>query len=170
VDPFWRRLLQDQQASGFSDLAGTHGSVVLPVSDRLVTRLVVEQASPEWPVSIVDIRAEDNDRFAVAVRLKGPAFLPPARVRFDIERQPEFPRSPVLALRIVPDALTRLATPFMAFLKRLPAGVAFDGSVLTLDLAVLLSAYGPPDSLRHLTALSLHTLPGRFVLSVEAQV
>jgi len=171
VEAFWQRVLQHQQASGFSDIAGAHASVVLPVSDRLVSRLVAERASPDWPVSVVEVRAEAADRFVVSLRLKGPTFLPLLRVRFEIERQPELPSSPVLVLRIVPDALTAVATPFLRFLKRLPEGVGFDGSRLTLHLWTILSGSGIPDEVRQrLTSLAIHAEEGRFVLQADAQV
>jgi len=167
-EPVWRQLLRDQQAANFSDVAGAHASFVLPVSDALVSRLIAQQASPDWPVTIVEVQAQAANQFVVAVRLKRPSFLPLFRVRFVIERQPQWSSSPVMGLRLIPDGLSALATPFLKFVKNLPPGVAFDGSRLELDLLVLLDRFPVRDVLRYVTDLAVTTEERRFVVSVRA--
>lgn len=167
-EPVWRQLLLDQQAANFSDVAGAHASFVLPLSDALVSRLIAQQATPDWPITVVEVQAQAANQFVVAVRLKRPSFLPQFRVRFVIERQPVLPSSPVMGLRLIPDGLIALATPFLKSVKNLPPGVAFDGSRLDLDLWILLDRFPVRDVLRYVTDLAVTTEERQFIVSVRA--
>jgi len=161
----WRQLLQEQQSSNFSELAGAQASLLLPVSDRLVSRLLLERAPPEWAVTITDVRADPGDQVVVSVRLKKAAFLPFVRIRFAIERQPALPESPVLVLKLAPDLVTTVAG---RFLNRLPPGVTFDGQRVTIDLSVVLARFQATETLlRYLSDASITTRAGIFVLSAR---
>ena len=165
--PFWAELLRAQQAAGFPDFAGAHGSVVLPISDRFVSRLAAERQPPNWPVSIDDIRAEPGNQFTVSVRVKRPAFLPVMRVRAIIDEQPHLPQSPTLGLRL---DVPVLAAPFLRLVKNLPPGLTLNGNRITVDLFALLATYGAADLPRHIDALSVTTADGKFVVSVDARI
>src|SRR4051812_10320935 len=100
MEPWWRTLLREQQRAGFADIAGASASVVLPISDRLLTQLAAERMPPNW-VSEITVHAEPGEQFSVRVRLAKLSFLPSIRVRLRIHRQPAFPAAPVLVLRLV---------------------------------------------------------------------
>ena len=52
----WLRLFLEQQAGGFPDFRGARASLTLPVSDRLLSRLVMQRlpAELEWLQPLVD--------------------------------------------------------------------------------------------------------------------
>jgi len=94
-------LLQAQRAAGFPDLAGAETFLTLPVSDRLINRILADRLPRGGIVSAMDIEAMAENQFSVRVRLGQSALLPPIRVVLAIERQPDLPGFPVIGLRIV---------------------------------------------------------------------
>ena len=69
-------LLHEQRLNRFRDSAGANAAFTLPVSDRLVTRLVNEQLPVDGPVREIDLEAQAGDLVLVRVKLTRPAFLP----------------------------------------------------------------------------------------------
>src|SRR5262245_45724454 len=137
MQPWWMPLIREQWAERFADFRGASASVILPISDRLITTV----AHARRPSSIQDlqIRAHAGNRFAVSVRLQNPSWLPPIGADLAIERQPQIPDSPVLVLRVVSRSiLALLAGPAARVLNALPTWLRMDGDLLFVDVAKLL--------------------------------
>jgi hypothetical protein len=166
-EPWWAAWLREQRVAGFPAFEGAEGGLRLPVPDRLVTEAIAHRLSPPVPVRELDLRAEPGNQFVV--RLK-PALLPPLALRFQIDRQPELPHSPVLVLRLARQGLAALAGPLVRVLPALPAGIRMDGDRILVDLATLLRRHGAADVLDYLSELEIATDAGRFVVSVRAAV
>lgn len=159
----WLDLLREQQSTHFADLAGAHTAFTIPVSERLLNRILVERLPRSAPVSELQVHPEDGNRVTVSVKLSKFAFLPAVRVRFAIERQPDLPASPVLVLRI--EGKAALAGPALGFLNVLPPGVRLENDRLLVDLAALLAQYGAAEVLLYLTALEVTATAGRVIVS-----
>ena len=168
-EPWWIDLLRQQRAAGFADLAGGQGTLVLPVDDRLLSRLIASRIPPSWPVKELTLRAAAGNQLVVRLKLTK-AFLPTFTLRLMIERQPVLPASPVLVLRIVSDGVAALAGTLMRFLPPLPPGLRLNGDLLSINLATLLDQYGAGEALAYLTLLELTTTEGRLVVSARAAV
>jgi hypothetical protein len=170
MEPWWVRLLLEQQAADFADLAGAQASLTVPVSDRLVTRLIANQLPASAPVSELDVFAEDGNQVVVRVRVARSSFIPRVTVRLLIEQQPALPLSPVIVFRIMSDGLAAFAGTALRFLKVLPPGVHMEGNRLYVNLAQLLDRYGAADALAYLTHLEVTTTERRIVLAARAAV
>jgi hypothetical protein len=162
-EPWWLALLREQQATHFADLAGAHASFTVPVSDRLLNRIIADRLRPSSPIRELELRAEDGNQVTVSVKLARLAFLPAVRLRFAIERQPDLPASPVLVLRI--EGIAARAGPVLHFLDVLPPGVRLEKNRVHVDLATLLAQHGAADGLAYLAALEVTTAAGRVVVS-----
>src|ERR1700730_2338955 len=99
IEP-WLALLREQQSTHFADLAGAHAAFTIPVSERLLNRIIAGRLPRSAPLSEHQLHPEEGNHVTVSVKLAKFAFLPAVRVRFAIERQPDLPSSPVLVLRI----------------------------------------------------------------------
>ena len=164
-------LLQAQRDAGFADLAGAETSVTLPVSDRLINRILADRLPRGGLVSAVDIEARAENQFSVRVRLGQSALLPPIRVVLAIERQPDLPAFPVIGLRIVSPGIAALAGALVArFLRGLPPWVEFDGARLSIDLQAAAVSLGAAETFGYLRSLALTTAPGRVIVSIRASV
>ena len=130
-------LLREQQQTGYADVAGALASVTLPLSDRLVSRLVADAMPPGAPVRELDLRASAGNRFSVRVRLARPAFLPPITIHLQIIGQPQFPSDPVFRLRLLSSGLLSFAGAAMRFLDALPPGIGMDGDIIAVNLRAL---------------------------------
>ena len=118
----------------------------------------------------VDIRPRAGDSFDVLITVTWP-FVPTIKVGFAIERQPQFPSSPVLVLRwSLLGAVGALASRFMASLDRLPAGVRLDGDRLLVDISQLAERASVASWLPYVRSLELHTVDGRFVIDFELEI
>ena len=160
-------LLHDQQASGFRDVAGARASVTLPVSDRLVSRLISQSLPPGAPIAYVDVRAQAANRLAARVRLTRPSFMPPVTVNLAIERQPGLPDNPVFVLRLLSTGLLSFAGAAVRFMNVLPPGIRLDGDLIYIDIRTLLEHRGMAQHLRYLEHLEVTTEEGRFVVSAR---
>lgn len=169
-EPWWRTLLREQQGSGFADFAGAAAAVTLPVSDRLVTRIVASRLPRSVPVREVMVKAEANNTFSVGLRLAKPSFLPPLTLRFVIVRQPVLPDSPLLVLGLASQGLAALAGPLVRFFSALPPWIRLDNDRAIVDVGALLQQQGVSDVLRHLTHLELTTAPGVFIVHARGGV
>jgi hypothetical protein len=159
----WLDLLREQQSTRFADLAGAHTVFTIPVSERLLNRIVADRLPRSAPVSELQLHPEDGNHVTISVKLSKFAFLPAVRVRFAIERQPDLPASPVLVLRI--EGKAALAGPALGFLNVLPPGVRLENDRLLVDLAALLAQYGASEVLLYLTAIEVTTVAGRVIVS-----
>jgi hypothetical protein len=167
IEPWWLTLLREQQSTNFADLGGAHTSFTIPVSDRLLSRIIADRLPPSSPISELQLRAEDGNQVTVSVKLARLAFLPAVHVRLAIDRQPDLPASPILVLRMVFEGVAALASQALRFLKGLPPGIRVEPDTLHVDLATLLAHYGAADALLYVTALDLTTVAGRVVVDVR---
>src|SRR5688572_17700400 len=92
-------LLLNLRDAGFRDLAGTRISGSIPVSERLLNQLVAATMPKNLPVREVTVRPEPGNRFSVRISPRA-AFLPQLTVKLEIEKQPQFPTSPEIVLRM----------------------------------------------------------------------
>jgi hypothetical protein len=133
-----------------------------------LVRAALGETSPH--VRDVDIQPRAGDAFDVLVTVSWP-FVPAIKVSFAIERQPQFPASPVLVLRwSLLGAVGAFASRFIASLDRLPAGVRLDGDRLLLDIPQLAERTAAASWLPYLRSLELHTVEDRFVLDLELEI
>lgn len=169
MEAWWATLLREQRSAGFPDVAGAHASVTLPVSDRLITRLVSERL-PAAPISRFDLAAEAGSQVVVRARLARLSFVPPIRVRLFIERQPDLPESPVVVLRIASEGIAALASIALGVVKVLPPGVLLEGNLIHVNVATLLASYGAAEAFSYLTRLRVTTEHGLVVVEAQARL
>lgn len=170
MEPWWITLLREQQRDDFSDLAGAEAFATIPISDRLITRAIVQRLLPSSPIRELEVRAHAGDQFSVRVRLTKPAILPSVQLRLAIEQQPDLPKSPILVLGVVSQGLAGLALNALKFVDVLPRGVRFEGRRFVVDLATILEQYGAARALTYVTDLSVTTVDGRFVVRARGAV
>jgi hypothetical protein len=170
MEPWWTRLLREQQETDFADLAGATASLTLPLSDWFVSRLIANHLPASSPVSDLEVCAEAGNQIVLRVRVARLSFIPRVRVKLLIERQPILPSSPVIVFRIVSEGLAALAGTALRFMKVLPPGVHLNGDRLQVNIAQLLDKYGLADVVAYLTYLELTTAERRIVLVARAAV
>ena len=140
--PAWTRLLRNFSRnfsrSAFRDFAGSRDSARIPVTRSLVNQLVAQALEgTTTPVRQVDVQPREGDRLDAMVRVSLP-FVPPLKVAIVIDRQPQFPESPVLVLRwSLLGGLGAVASRLLGSGDRLPPGIRLDGDRLELDIPVL---------------------------------
>ena len=159
-------LLREQQARDFSDVAGARASATIPVTDRLVSRLVSQSLPPGAPIGDLDLRAQAANRLSVRVRLTRPSFMPPITVNLAIEQQPALPDNPVFVLRLLSTGLLSFAGAAVRFMNVLPPGIRLDGDLIHVDIRTLLEQRGLAQHLHYLNHLEVTTEEGRFVVSL----
>ena len=171
MDPYATQLLAHLRSSAFRDIAGSRVSARIPVARSLVNMLVAHALEgTTTPVRGVDVRPHEGDRFDVLVTLSW-AFVPPLKVAVTVERQPQFPASPVLVLRwSLFGAVGVLASRLIASLGRLPAGIRLDGDRLELDIPTLAAREPAVTLLPFVKALQIHTSDDHVVLDVELEI
>src|SRR5262245_21448392 len=153
-------LLRVQREAGFADVAGADASLTLPVSERLINRIIAERLPRGGVVSAVEVEAMPGNQISVRVRLGQSALLPPIRLGLAIERQPDLPSFPVIGLRIVSPAIAALAAGLVArFVRALPPWVQFDGARLSIDLLAAAASVGGAETFGYLRSLALTTAP-----------
>lgn len=168
MTPWWLTVLQEQQRDSFVDINGASLSLRLPLSDRLLDRVIRAQLPPRSAIRSVEVRALADNELACRIRLTTPAILPAFHIRFRIEAQPVLPRTPVLTLRLSSRGLSAVAKPILRLLDALPAGITMQGDRLHVDLQALAERIGAGDALRFVSRLELATEPGRMIASIEA--
>jgi hypothetical protein len=171
VDSYALQLLTDLQQSGFRDISGSRLSTRIPVSRDLLNRIVAHALEASTaPVTGVDIRPLDGDRFDVVITLKW-RLAPTIKVGVVIERQPEFPASPVLVLRwSLLGGLGVMASRLIASLDRLPVGIQLKDDTLVLDIPALAGSGPASQVLPFVKAMELHTHADSTVIIVHLQI
>jgi hypothetical protein len=165
----WSALLRRLRAEKFADLSGASLSGTLPISDRLLTEMI----RPLLPASIsqLDIRAGAGNLLLVAVRMRRPAWLPQIKLQLRIEGQPSLPDAPILVVRQLSyGALSALAGTAARFLDVLPPWLRVDGTLMFVDLAMLLRQQDALDLLTYVRRLEVTTLEGFVVVTTDARV
>lgn len=152
------------------ELAGASVAGEIPLSNAVVNRFIGTQlARRQLPVSSVQLDAQEGDIFSAYV-VPRTKFVPPLRIHFRIERQPDFPGDPVLWLRWSMPGIGRLAllaTPALSFFKALPPGIRVDGDRIAVDPRALLAAQGLGEVVGYVRDMRVHTRAGAFVVRVE---
>ena len=170
MDPRLAALLTRQRQRQFSDFAGAHAVVTLPVSDRLLNEALTEALPPSAPVRDLQLATLAGNRIRVRFKVGSATFLPAINLTLVIERQPELPRSPVLVLRMEMGGLLSLAGPALRFLDALPPGVRVDHDRILVDLARLLAEHGLAELLEFAEDLQVTTTDGSLVVGIRASV
>ena len=169
MEPRLRELLERLQQSRFADLKGTHASVHAPISERLVNDVIAANLARGGAVSEVRVRPHASNRLEIQVKLARPAFLPPLTFAAVIERQPEFPHSPEIVLRLTSlPGVMALAGGAAAFFNVLPPGVRMHGDRVIVNLADLARQHGRVDALELIRRL--HVLTDEAVVVVECDL
>jgi hypothetical protein len=166
-EPWWRTLLREQRGSGFADLAGADVAITLPVSDRLVTAVVSSLLSPSIPVRSLQLVAEVGNQFAVRIKLKTPALLPPITVRFAIIDQPRLPATAELVCAPVSEGVAIFMGPLLQLFANLPPCVRLVENRFHIDVRALAAQHGLAEIFQYVTELTLATVPGQFVLTIR---
>jgi hypothetical protein len=164
------QLLDRLRASGFRDLGGTRIAARVPIAESLLNEMIARFLPESGAIKQLTLHPQPNDRVALRVKLARPEVLPPITATLVIERQPDLPYKPSLALRLsgLPSLLTIAGPSLLGSL--LPAGIRLDSGLLTIDLDVLLAKHGQAELLAYFDRLRVNTEAGRLVLEVDAKV
>ena len=174
-DPAFLHRLRQMLGVDLEDLAGTAISGEIPLRNDLVNRLIAQRlaASPS-AVSAVRVDAQDDEHVGVEMSMRvGSMMLPAVRIAARIDRQPDFPHSPILGVRWSLPGLGPLglfAAPALNWLKVLPPGIHADGDRMEVDIGAVLRSQGLGELLPCIAALQVHTRRGAFVIRVELRV
>jgi hypothetical protein len=169
MEPRLRELLERLQQSRFADLKGTHASVHVPLSERLVNELVAASLPRGGAVREARVHPRGGNRLDIHIKLARPAFLPPLTVGAVIERQPEFPHSPEIVLRLTSlPGVMALAGGAAAFFNVLPAGIRMQADRVLVNIAELARQHGRADALELIRRL--HVTTEEFSVVVECDL
>jgi len=150
-------------------LAGSVVSGEVPITAEIVNRLIAQKlATLDAPIAGAEVVVLEHDAFTVHVKPRAP--LPALRVDVVIDRQPELPEQPMVGMRWALRGLgplAMLAAPFLASLKRLPAGVRLDGDRVWINVEELLRQRGLGEIVPLLTRARVTTKDRRFVIAFE---
>jgi hypothetical protein len=171
LDAIVSELLAHLQSTSFADLAGTRVSARIPVSRVLVNQLVARALlGRTTPVRQVDIRPHAGDELDAIVTLTLP-LVPPLRVGIAVERQPQFPSSPVLVLRwSLLGGLGMILSKFIGAHQKLPPGVRLDGDRLLVDIPAAAAGTPAAPLLAYVRGLEVHTAADRLIVAADLEV
>lgn len=167
LDPDLVAILRSLQATQFRDLAGSHVSARIPVSERLINEVVALTLPTNVPIREARVHPEPGDQFSVRVTPRS-AFLPSLTVKLAIERQPELPGSPVLVLRMATlGGLVGLAASVFPIAQMLPPGVRMEGELIHVDLHAQVAQRGFSNEFRYVRQLRVTTEDGWVIVHAE---
>ena len=169
MDAWWVPLLREQQRDAFADVAGTTVSITLPVSERLINRVIAERRPPSMPVRGIEVVPHASEQVDVKVWPSKRPWVPPVRVRLTIEQQPQLPDSPTLVLALHVPPVVSFAAGALNVSDYLPPGVTLEGRHVVISLAALAERYAP-GALEYLTALAVTTEEHRLVITATLAV
>jgi hypothetical protein len=163
-------VLVNLRDAKFRDLSGARVSASVPVSERLLNEIVRATMPRNLPVRDVFVHPEAGNRFSVRISPKA-AFLPQLTLRLEIERQPQFPASPELVLRMATmGGLLGLAGAAFPIAGMLPPGVRLEGERIVVDLKALAHREGVVDLLGLVRELEITTEEGRVLIFADTSV
>jgi hypothetical protein len=163
-------ILLEQRTAGFPGLTGTHVAAFVPLSANLLNELIAQALPPSAPVSEVHLDPQAGNVLRVRLRIAHAPVIPPLTITLLIDRQPRFPESPVLVLRLASSGLTMLARAASRLLEALPPGLRMENDVVIVDIAELLSQRGAVEWLQYVRELEITTAPGAVLVSIRASV
>ena len=165
------QVFERLRASRFDDLAGGRLKASIPIGERLLNDIVAASLPRSGIVREATIHPLQDNRLGVNVKVERPAFLPAIAITLVIERQPEFPQSPLVVFRVMGLAgWLALAGSLLPIDRMLPSGIRLNSDLLTVDLAALLAQHGQADLIPYLDRLTVNSEAGRIVIEVEAGV
>jgi hypothetical protein len=157
--------------ANLEELAGARVSGHFRLTERAINRVIADQLrTSSAPVDALEIRVRNGGEFVARVVLRRPRFVPPIIVTACIERQPDFPGSPVLVLRwALPGMwlIGAMARPIVALMKVAPPGVGIDGHHVFVDVARLMQEHGAGAFVEHVHLLRVDTEDGALVVTVD---
>jgi hypothetical protein len=161
-------LIAQLQRTGFRDIAGAHVSAHIPVLRALVNQIVAQALPAGGVIRRLEIRPRADDRFDVVVTTTW-SLVPPLTVGVTIERQPEFPSSPLLVLRwSVAPGLDAIASQFVgAFNQRMPPGIRLERDRILIDVPAVALNTAAAAVMPFVAALRVHAAEERLMLDVE---
>src|SRR4030095_13070230 len=148
------------------EFKGAQLSGAIPFSDILLNRVIARKLDNAGSrVSSVTLESRDGNALSAHVRLRS-SFIPPVTVDVTVERQPEFPESPVLVWRWTPrlGPLSAFATQAVDAFARLPRWVRVEKEIARVDCAELIRSLGYEELLPNIKSLRVLTTAGRVVL------
>lgn len=164
------QLEADIRSGRAADLAGTTLDAHVSIAEGLVNRAIAEKLPAGGAVKDVLVQSAAGHARAT-IRLARPSFLPPIPITLAIDRQPELPDSPMLALRIgMLPGIAMLVGTGLSFMKVLPPGLRLDGERLFVDMRQIARDQGFEWALPYLAAMQVEFQPGRIVLNVRVTV
>jgi len=171
MDPRLLTLFSRLQSSGFAELAGSEARATIRIAAPLLNEAAATFAASAPAVRDVTIRPRAANHIDVQLKLARPAFLPSLNLTLLIERQPQLPANPELALRLSgAGGMMRLAGPAINSFGALPPGVRLDGDHLFVDLRTLLQQHGHGELLDYVEQLQVMSEEGSLVLMVQLRV
>jgi hypothetical protein len=172
VDPRLSRIFVEQQSLGFSGLSGSELSGTVRLSDALLNTAIAIALPPDGIVRTVIVRSYENNRLDAKVTLARPSFLPPLTVQLAVDRQPDLPGNPLLALRLIGGAgsLLKLTSSFVRRAAALPPGISIEGDRVLVDIRAVLQARGQAAFLEFAKQVSVTTEDGGLAVFVQARV
>ena len=164
-------LLRQQQASGFSDLAGAQVTATVPVRERLINQVIAANLPRNGALRHAELHAQPGERLTLRVALAKPSFVPPFNVNLQIERQAQLPDSPVIVLKIAgAGGLMAMAGSIAGLAGGLPPGMRLDGDRIHVDLRAMLRPHGADTLLDLIEELYVATGEGTVTLAFRARV
>jgi hypothetical protein len=163
-------ILLNQRATGFPGFTGTHVAAFVPISANLLNDLIAQALPPGAAVSDVQIDPQPGNVLRVRLRIARAPLIPPLTITLLIERQPEFPESPVLVLRLASSGLTVLARAASRLFEALPPGLRIENDLVLVDIAELLRQRGAIEWLQYVRELEITTAPGAVLVSVRSSI
>jgi len=163
-------ILLNQRAAGFPGFTGTHVAAFIPISASLLNELIAQALPPSAPVSELQIDPQPGNVLRLRLRIARAPVIPPLTITLLIERQAQFPDSPVLVLRLASSGLTVLARAAFRLLEALPPGLRMENDLVLVDIAELLRRRGAIEWLQYVRELEITTAPGAVLVSIRASV
>ena len=164
-------FLEQQRATGFADLAGTHLAATIPVAERLLNELIARLLRPDGVVREVVLHPREGNEIAARLRVAKGGMTLPISLTLGIESQPVLPQRPVLGLRLKSaPRFFALGGGMLRMFDMLPPGVSVDGDRIYINLEALLAPYDTAALFRYLTELRVTTSVGVVVFSVRAGI
>lgn len=163
-------ILDQLQSTGFRELAGARVSADVPIPERLINEFAAASLPPNLPIREVSVKPEAGNQLSVRITPRA-SMLPNLTLKLEIAEQPEFPRSPVLVLRMkTMGSLFGFASAALPIATLLPPGVRLDGERILVDLRAVAAQRGMADLLQYVTSLTVTSEEGRILLRVNAGV
>ena len=144
--------------------------MTVPISDRLISRLVADRIPVGMPIRDFDLSAYRGELMKIRIRLAKPAFLPPIHIMLAIEQQLDLPTIPTLVLKIVSKGVASLAAIALPFVDVLPAGVQYTDGRFLINVRTILERQNAADILEYLTDVKVATAEHQVIVRARARL